>query len=115
MKVNIITPVRPGGPYYVGKNLAEVLTSKGITARWTHGLAQVLLSPIWQTADLVYSSDVPVAYRLWRKPLVLTVHGEYTVEKNLWRRFYPRAIRKADIVTTPSYFLKERLNLQDAN
>lgn len=114
MKVNIITPVRPGGPYYSGEGLACVLNAKGITANWTHDLVGVLLSPVWQRADVVYSSDVPIAYRLWRKPLVLTVHGDYMVEKEFWRRFYPRAVRKADVVTTPSHFLKERLNLKDA-
>jgi glycosyltransferase involved in cell wall biosynthesis len=57
---------------------------------------------------------VPVTLRLWRKPLVLTVHGEYPIERNLWRHFYPAAIRMADAVTTPSSFLKDRLELDDA-
>lgn len=114
MKVNIVTPIRPGGPYYAGKSLAEVMTARGIEACWTHGRARVLLSPVWQSADVVYSSGVPISYRLWRKPVVLTIHGEYTAEKNLWRRFFPSAIRKADVTTTPSRFLRERLDLKDA-
>jgi len=114
MKVNIVTPIRPGGPYYAGKNLAEVMTARGIEACWTHALPRVLLSPVWQSADVVCSAGVPISYRLWRKPVVLTIHGEYTAEKSLWRRFFPSAIRMADVITTPSRFLRERLDLQDA-
>lgn len=114
MKVNVVTPIRPGGPYYAGKSLAEVMTARGIEACWTHALARVLLSPVCQSADVVYSSGVPISYRLWRKPVVLTLHGEYTAEKNPWRRFFPSAIRKADVITTPSRFLRERLDLQNA-
>jgi glycosyltransferase involved in cell wall biosynthesis len=114
MKVNVITGVRPAGPYYFGKNLAEILRKKGIDATWVYQLHKVLSSPFWQTADIVHSSGVPLSYRLWRKPLVLTIKGEYPIEKRVWRLLYPLAIRKADIITTPSHFLKERLNLQDA-
>lgn len=114
MKVNIISPIHPGGPYYTGKNLAEALNRKGVAATWTHRLNEVLASPLRQTANVVHSQDIPIVYRLWKKPLVLSVKGEYTIEKSIWQRLYPRAIEKADIITVPSYFLKERLNLQDA-
>jgi len=114
MKVNIITPVRPGGPYYSGENLARILQVRGIAATWTHDMTRILSSLIWQNADVVHSMSVPITYRFWRKPLVLTVKGEYTIEKNLWRSLFPLAIKKAEIVTTPSHFLKERLGLKDA-
>jgi glycosyltransferase involved in cell wall biosynthesis len=58
--------------------------------------------------------SIPIKYRLWKKPLVLSIHGEYPIEKSIWQIFRPGAIRRADIVTTPSHFIKERLNLQDA-
>jgi glycosyltransferase involved in cell wall biosynthesis len=69
--------------------------------------------PLYQDADLVHTS-VPVTLRLWRKPLILTVHGEYPIERNIWRHFYPASIRMADAITTPSLFLKDRLGLDDA-
>ena len=114
MKVNIITPVRVGGPYYSGENLAKILKDREITATWAHHIIRVLSSPIWQNADVVHSMSVPITYRFWKNPLILTVRGEYPIEKNLWRSFFPLAIKKADIVTTPSHFLKERLGLKDA-
>jgi glycosyltransferase involved in cell wall biosynthesis len=114
MKVNIITPVHTGGPYNSGKNLAKILNNRGITTSWTHKLPEVLLSPFWQNADIVHSMGIPIGFRLWRKPLVLTMKGEYTIENNLWQPLYPGAIRHANVVTTPSFFLKERLNLKNA-
>jgi glycosyltransferase involved in cell wall biosynthesis len=112
MKVNIITPIHPGGPYYAGKDLASILNMKSVSANWIRELNRVLLSPIYQNADIVHSCDVPIGIRLWKKPLVLVIHGEYPIEKTIWRPLYPRAIRMADIIITPSYFLKERLNLK---
>jgi len=114
MNVNVITPIRLGGPYRVGQNLADVLRRKGVDATWTHRLSRVLTSPLWQGADVVHSIDIPISYRLWRRPLVLTIQGDYTVDNTVWKRFYPRAIRMADVVTANSHFLKERLNLEDA-
>jgi glycosyltransferase involved in cell wall biosynthesis len=114
LKIGIVTPVRPGGPYFFGKNLRTILNTKGINATWTHALPSILTAPLWQRSDIVHSSGIPITYRLWKKPLVLTVHGEFPIEKNIWQTLFPLSIRKADIITTPSYFLKEKLNLKEA-
>jgi len=113
MKINILTPVRAGGPYNWGRDLVNQLSKRGFEAKHVHGLLELLTSPLYQKADIVHTS-VPLAFRLWKKPVVLTIKGEYSIEKTIWQPLYPAAIRKANIVTTPSYFLKERLNLKDA-
>jgi glycosyltransferase involved in cell wall biosynthesis len=114
MKVSVATPIRRGGPYNWGKTLVEMLTyCDSYKARHVHELHDVLTMPLYQDADIVHAS-VPITLKLWRKPLILTVHGEYPIERNMWRHFYPASIRMADAITTPSLFLKDRLGLDDA-
>ncbi|AFC99309.1 Glycosyltransferase [Methanocella conradii HZ254] len=113
MKVSVVTPIRMGGPYNWGRTLVEMLSRCGISGRHVHDLRGVLTSPLRQDSDIVHAS-IPITLRLWRRPLILTIHGEYPIERNVWRHFYPASIRMADIVTTPSLFLKERLVLDDA-
>lgn len=113
MKVNILSPVYRGGPYNWASDLVFMLNKKGIAAKWIHNLKNLLISSIYQDANVVHTA-VPLTYKLWRKPIVLTVKGDYSIEKINWRLLYPLAIKKADIVTTPSHFLKQRLNLDDA-
>lgn len=114
MKVNILLPItRPSGPHDWGANLADMLKQRQVTTRCIYELPKLLVSPFYQDADIVHTA-VPLTYRLWKKPVIMTIHGEYTVERNLWRFFYPTAIRKADVVTIPSHFLKDRLRLEEA-
>lgn len=114
IKVNIITSYRPGGPYYQGAQLAERLNSlNDFEAVHTKEIIRLLLTPFYQTADIVHAT-VPIAFHLWSQPLILTVKGNYPIEKNIWRSFYPAAIKKADIVTVPSQYLKKELNLINA-
>ena len=112
MKINILTPVHKGGPYNWGRDLAYLLNKKGFVANHVHKLKEVLISPFYQNADIIHTT-VPLTYKFWRKPVVLTVKGDYTIEKRKWRVLYPLAIKKADVITTPSHFLKEKLNLYD--
>lgn len=113
MKINVLTGVQNGGPSNWGKNLASELNKHNIKAQHIHTLGSLLLSPIHQNADIVHTS-LPLSFRLWKKPVIITVHGEYPSETNVWKYFYPAAIKRADIVTTPSSFLKGRLNLDKA-
>lgn len=112
MKINILTATS-GGPYHWGKNLAIELTRQGMRTKHLHELGALLSSPFFQASDIIHTT-VPISHRLWKIPVVLTIHGEYTREQNIWRVFYPSAIKKADIITTPSNFLKERLKLDNA-
>lgn len=114
MKVSVLTPVRSGGPYGWGKSLVECINGTGQhVASHVHDPFKVLSAPLRQSADVVHTS-LPLSYRLWKKPVVMTVHGDYSVEDNIWKRFYPAAVGRANILTTPSRFLKERLGLDDA-
>ncbi len=116
MKVNVITPVNRGGPYNWGKSLVRRTNQQKDGHRKAHHtceLKKVLQSPFYPDGDIVHTA-VPITFRLWKKPVVLTIHGEYPIERNLWRRFFPISIKMADVVTTPSRFLKERLCLDDA-
>lgn len=113
MKVNILTPVRKGGPYLWGKNLVKDLNKKGIKARHIYKIKDLLLAMFHQNANIVHTT-VPIMFKLWKKPIVLTLKGDYTIEDNIWRKFYPSIIKKADIITTPSKYLKKKLNLKKA-
>ncbi len=113
MKVNIITS-RSGGPFINGRDLVSALNKRGIIANHTHKLKGLLMSPLYQSADVVHVMGIPVTYRIWRKPVIFTVLADCRVEKNIWRFLFPRAIKKADVLTTTSRFLKEALDLRDA-
>ena len=113
MKINILTSVHKGGPYNWGRDLAYLLNKKGFIANHVHKLKEVLISPFYQDADIIHTT-LPLTYKLWRKSVVLTVKGDYSIEERKWRLFYPIAIKKADVITAPSQFLKEKLTLDDA-
>lgn len=112
MKINILT-ARSGGPFHWGKDLAEMLNSKDIVARHFHTLPGLAKSTLHQDADIVHTT-IPFPFKLWQKPLVLTIKGEYTIEHNMWQRFYPKTIAQANVITVPSHYLKQRLELQNA-
>lgn len=114
MKVSVVTPIRMGGPYNWGKALVDMLSSSGsFEATHIHALRSVLAVPFYDGADIMHTS-VPLTWKLWRKPVMLTIHGEYPIERNIWRHFYPASIRMADVVTVPSNYLKDRLGLDSA-
>ena len=112
MKVNVLTP-RFGGPFINGRDLVSTLNKKGIVANHIHKLKNLLTSPLYQSADVVHAMGIPITYRVWRKPVVLTILGDHRMEKSIWRFLFPKAIEKADFLTTTSQFLKEVLDLHD--
>lgn len=113
MKVNLLTPIRKGGPYSWGKDLAYMLNKNGIVAKHVHSLPMLLKSCFYQDANIVHTT-VPIPMKVWKRPLVLTVKGDYTIEQNMWQRFYPKTIARADAVTVPSHYLKQKLELENA-
>jgi len=46
--------------------------------------------------------------------MLLTVKGDYRIERPIWRKLYPIAIKKAGRVTVPSIFLRDALGLSQA-
>jgi len=112
--VNILTPVRKGGPWKWGATLAEHLNKNGHwRAVHIHALPKVLLSLVYQECDIVHTA-IPITHRLWRKPVVLTIRGDYRRDNNVWSIMYPTAIKMADVVTVPSQFMKNELGISDA-
>jgi glycosyltransferase involved in cell wall biosynthesis len=113
MKVNLLTPIRKGGPYSWGKDLTYVLNQNGVLAKHVHSLPMLAGSCLYQPANVVHTA-VAIPFKLWRTPIVFTIHGDYTVEQNIWQRFCPKTIAQASIITTPSHYLKQRLGLERA-
>jgi glycosyltransferase involved in cell wall biosynthesis len=112
MKINILT-ARFGGPFQWGKDLTLILKNKDIAAQHFHTLSSLAKCTLYQDADIVHTT-VPFPFKLWQKPTILTIHGDYTVERNAWQRYYPKTIAQAEAITVPSEYLKQRLGLEKA-
>lgn len=112
-KVNVLTPPRLGGPFYWAHNLVHSLNQKGIQSQHLFQMKDLAISPFIQDADIVHAA-LPLSFRFWNKKLVFTIKGDYSIEKKRWRILNILALQKADVVTTPSIFLKTRLHLKDA-
>ncbi len=115
MKINILTDPRSGGPFQWGQSLVRVINNSQdkIRAKHVHILPGLVISCLYQNADIIHST-IPIPFKLWRKPTVVTMLGDYTIEPNIWQMFYPKTITKANIVTTPSRLLKQKLDLKNA-
>jgi glycosyltransferase involved in cell wall biosynthesis len=120
MKVNVITP-STGGPYTWGKNLTEVLNTqkntKGISASHICNLkfSNLLIRSGYENADVIHTTTKHCI--LCKKPVILTIHGDYKIEQSFLKSnyaLYELARKRADIITVPSQYLKERLCLDDA-
>jgi len=112
MKVAVLSPTN-GGPLFWAKHLASSLTYNSIEAHLIYSPRHLLLSPFMKDVDLFHAA-VPLFFSAFRKPIVLTVKGDITIEKNIWKVPYYLAIRKADAITTPSRYLQEKLDLDQA-
>lgn len=113
MKVDILTPIRYGGPQKWGDDLVRALKNEGIEARNIHNFWGIILRFFYTDADVVHSA-LPLFFNLQDKPIILTVHGDYTREKNIWKYLWPIAIKKAKRTTVPSEFLKKEIGLEQA-
>ena len=106
-RIAIWNSPRAGGPLRWSRDLqAQINASGAFQASLVTNPAALLAGHIWPQADLIHAA-VPATYRLWRRPFVLTVKGNYQIEKNIWKALYPRAISMADVVTVPSRYLVE--------
>lgn len=64
-------------------------------------------------ADIVHTTR-PFFKFFVREPFILTIHGNFKKESPHSRILYPHAIKRADIITVPSQFLKTELGLAEA-
>ncbi len=115
MRIKIVTPYRKGGPYNWGLALSSELNKKGLHSNCINKLFDLFFISFFvdKETDLVHAS-VPIFFKLWKKPLILTVHGNYKEEKMVYRLLWFLAIKNAELVTVPSQFLKNKLRLERA-
>jgi len=113
MKIQLLSPIQKGGPLFWAKNLAFYLNLHNIDVNHTHDVKNLLKAPLNRETDIIHTV-VPLFFSFFRKPLILTMKGDVFIEKLIWRGPYYLAIKNADIITTPSFFLKEKLKLRDA-
>jgi glycosyltransferase involved in cell wall biosynthesis len=113
MRVDVVT-AQDGGPFKWGQGLTSILnTELGISSKHVHTPMTVISSNLRHDIDIVHST-VPRIPMSRRKPLVVTVQGDYTIESRIWRRLYRKTIEMADVITTPSLLLKQKLGLDRA-
>lgn len=110
--VDLIT-TRFGGPTNWAYALSKAAVRTPFTVRVHSKAARTLVSPFWTTADLVHTV-LPIVWHAWKKPILLTVKGDFRVERHIWRKLYPIAIQKASRVTVPSLYLRDALGLSKA-
>jgi glycosyltransferase involved in cell wall biosynthesis len=113
-RIAILTPLS-GGPFQWGRQLTEMINRQsGYQATHIQGVWPIIRAQFRVDADLVHTS-LPITIHGWRKPIVLTIKGDYTIERRIWRPFYRAAIKTADRLTVPSRFLQARLSLPTAS
>lgn len=109
ISVDILSSPRLGGPLRWSRELARWIDRQpGFQTRVLTDLPRLLLSHVYSSADIVHAS-IPLTLHPVQCQYVLTVKGDYSIEKNFWRALYPRAVKIADVVTVPSQYLKDRI------
>ena len=110
--VLVITPHIKGGPWQWGVDLVFNLNeTKEFKAKHIFALKDKFLSPFELKQDLIHTTN-PLAFSFLMKPMILTIHGK--IHGNFWKFFYWLGCRRASVVTTPSEFLKNLLNIKNA-
>ena len=109
IKVDLFT-ARAGGPYQWGRDLLTELPRWGIEATHIASYNGYVASLLRTDADLVHTT-IPIPFKLWRKPTLLTVQGDYTEEHNFLQRYYPMMVANADAITTSSQHVKDKIPL----
>jgi glycosyltransferase involved in cell wall biosynthesis len=113
VKIAVCTGINVGGPYLWGKNLVKELQKKGYEAEHRCTYWSLFKTIFRADADIIHTT-VPLSLRFWSKPVILTVKGDYRIEKRLWRPLYPLAIRFATKLTCSTKYLQKALGLNRA-
>ncbi len=109
VKVDIYT-ARAGGPYQWGQDLEAELSRWEVEANHVASYARYVASLLGTDADLIHTT-VPIPMKLWHRPTLLTVQGDYTEERSLLQRYYPAMVVSADAITTSSRYVKSKIPL----
>jgi len=113
MKIKLMTAFS-GGPHKWGLDLVRGLYDHDIEAVQVMNRYSMMLNMLFQPGVDIVHSTVPFLFKLWHKPLVVTIKGDYTIEDNIYQKYYPYLIKQADVVTTPSEYMKDKINVPDA-
>ncbi len=112
MKVTIVT-TKHGGPLSWARALRASLVA---VTPWSAtiinslgGLGRASLYP----PDL-WHSTLPIVYPTRNRPVLLTIHGDYTQEGKLRAVLYRQSARRVGAITVPSLYLKDALSLSRA-
>lgn len=109
VKVSLFT-ARAGGPYQWGQDLAVELPRWGIETSHIASYAGYARALLKTNADLIHTT-IPIPLKLWRKPILLTVQGDYTEEHNILQKHYPAMVASAHAITTSSQYVKDKIPL----
>lgn len=112
-KISIITK-SSGGPFFWGKNLEIALNKNQWYVEHIHNLKKILSSSIYDKNDLIHTSISLSFFKIQKKPLILTIHGDYNTEKTIGHYLFPKLLKKSCFITVPSKYLKKLLNIEDA-
>ncbi|MBI2635342.1 MAG: glycosyltransferase family 4 protein [Parcubacteria group bacterium] len=109
----IITPHIKGGPWQWGADLVSEINKaeKEFCAKQIYLVKDKLLSPFRWNIKLIHTTN-PLAFSFLMRPLILTIHGK--IHGSFWKFFYWLGYHRASIVTVPSEFLKNSLNIKNA-
>jgi glycosyltransferase involved in cell wall biosynthesis len=111
--IDILTPIRFGGPQKWGNDLVLALRSSGISAINIHNFWGVMQRFFYTKADIIHTT-LPLFFNLQGKQIVLTLKGDYRKEGYLARLLYPLAIKRATFITVPNQYLKSLLGIERA-
>lgn len=108
----LITPHKKGGPWQWGADLVgELNKTEEFHAKHIFTLREKFLSPFNFKNRILHTTN-PLAFSFLMRPLILTIHGR--IHGWFWKLFYWLGVHRASIVTVPSKFLKNSLNIKNA-
>ncbi|MDP3793670.1 MAG: glycosyltransferase family 4 protein, partial [Candidatus Uhrbacteria bacterium] len=108
----LITPHKKGGPWQWGADLVgELNKTERFEAKHIFTLREKFLSPFNFKNRILHTTN-PLAFSFLMRPLILTIHGR--IHGLFWKLFYWLGVHRASIVTVPSEFLKNSINIKNA-
>jgi len=110
-RIDLLLPDSSGGVRKWGEDLVKALYPYGFSFRVFRGKREVISYLFTSHKSPILHSTVPLPWRSRKVRMVLSIHGLFKKEKNLWSGFYPHTINLADKVTVPSQWLKKELGL----
>lgn len=108
----VITPHIRGGPWQWGADLVSELNKTNVfKAKHVFSIKDKILSHFNFGIKLIHTTN-PLVFSFLLRPVILTIHGK--IHSNFWEFFYWLAIKRASMVTVPSKFLKNKLEIRNA-